>query len=65
MLNLDVIDNYKQRTIDEAPEGDWKQLLWFIWRGVAYVGLFLLVGIAVMLWFIFYIVFAAWRDPKG
>lgn len=65
MLNLGVIENYKQDTIENAPEGHWKELLWFIWRGVAYVGMFLLVGVAVMLWFVFYIVFAAWRDPRG
>lgn len=65
MLNTDVINKFKEDTIENAPEGDWKQLAWFLWRGIAYTGLFLLVGVAIMLWFVFYIVFAAWRDPKG
>ena len=65
MLNLDVINNFKQQTIENAPEGDWKQFAWFVWRGIAYIGMALLVGVAVTLWFVFYVVFAAWRDPRG
>lgn len=65
MLNTQLINQYKQDTIEQVPEGEWKQFLWYLWRGTAYVGLFLAVGMAVMLWFVAHIVFAAWRDPKG
>jgi uncharacterized membrane protein YcjF (UPF0283 family) len=65
MLNTNLIDRFKADTVENAPEGEWKQLAWFLWRGIAYTGIAVLVGVAVMLWFVFYIVTAAWRDEKG
>jgi len=64
-MNTDILDQFRQATLEEAPEDAMQQFLWYLWRGVAFVGLFTLVGVAIVLWFCFYIVVAAWRDPRG
>jgi hypothetical protein len=65
VLRPEIFDEFRQATVEEAPEGELKEFLWYLWRGVALVGMFLIVAVAVMLWFVFHVVFAAWRDPKG
>jgi hypothetical protein len=65
VLNPQVLREFNNATLEEAPDDAVKQFLWFLWRGVAWVGLFTLVGVALMLWFVFYVIIAAWRDPRG
>lgn len=64
-LNPDIFEKFNNATIEEAPDDAMKQFLWFLWRGVAWFALFATVAVAVVLWFVAYVVFAAWRDPKG
>jgi hypothetical protein len=65
VLNPEVLNQFRQATVEEAPDDAIREFLWYLWRGVAFVGLFTLVGVALVLWFVAHIVFAAWRDPRG
>ena len=65
MLNQDVLDAFRERVEISPEDNPGRELAKMLLKVLGYTALVLGLGVYLILWFVFHVVTAAWRDPRG